>query len=776
MTGEFINTNQVWIPLLQGTAALALGLIGSVLLKRHAARAHHMLCWGLVATFAIPIMSLSVKHHGWGLLPAPESTDMSVNTTPILVFEPLAPAIEGLSDNGTSIRLERIPSTALATDASEAPALPPHSKPLYKGVYDLPWMSILLLIWAGVGLTLLIRLALTFTSGWHLLRAAVPLAHTDLQQAVARARTQLSVAVHTDLRESTQVVSPVIWCWGRRPVLLVQPEADGMQPPPDWVGLFCHELAHWKRRDHAWGLFAELAFCLLWWHPLIGWARHRLQHLSEHACDDWVLASGQVGPEYAESLLSLTAESRLSFLPTIIGKDKAMKKRIYRIIKNPCTHPNMGYRWTVLTGLIACGLIITTALAQPRMEPPERRDPPREDRDVSVEQRRAVIQEELQHVRAQIEDLERALEKSSHSDQGHHAAVEIRERLRLRHRFTKALIAELEATERLQWDRRPPEPGPRNEMEELEQITHQMETEIHELEELGKGHGDQAHVLRERLHDLHAKTEQLRQLQEKRPRSLERNEHLVRTRELSQELAHQEIRARQIELELKKLGDNHPDHRQKLQLELQKLHQYMEKLNHSLHQHAPEIVQPIDERLRELTRLGAQSAKIDFQLRELGDRKSGRTEQLKMEHQAIIAHMAELEHQFHVQAKDRALDKAHQERRRLRDYHKKTLHALQELGDDHPERARQLEEERKEISVKLKEAALYIHHRAQEKGMPPRKRPVREEDMPQNDRPNLENQVQSLNGQVDRLSREMQAIQKMLQQLIEQKEQQEQYR
>ncbi|MEJ7638850.1 MAG: M56 family metallopeptidase [Singulisphaera sp.] len=74
-----------------------------------------------------------------------------------------------------------------------------------------------------------------------------------------------------------------------------------------------HELAHWKRRDHLAEPARRAACCLLPWNPLAWWARARLGGLSELACDDWVIASGQSATDYAESLLGLVPQRRTAF-------------------------------------------------------------------------------------------------------------------------------------------------------------------------------------------------------------------------------------------------------------------------------------------------------------------------------------------------------------------------------------------------------------------------------------------------------------------------------
>jgi beta-lactamase regulating signal transducer with metallopeptidase domain len=145
-----------------------------------------------------------------------------------------------------------------------------------------------------------------------------------MEEAVRSARAKLGIDREVQVCSSRGVHSPVIWCWKHIPVLLV-PGVDGRcDSTIDWTGVLCHELAHWKRRDHISGLLAELAVCIVPWHLLLWWAKSRLTSLSEQACDDWVLATGQPGADYAESLLDLTPVGQMVFVPTVISSKKGL--------------------------------------------------------------------------------------------------------------------------------------------------------------------------------------------------------------------------------------------------------------------------------------------------------------------------------------------------------------------------------------------------------------------------------------------------------------------
>ena len=95
----------------------------------------------------------------------------------------------------------------------------------------------------------------------------------------------------------------------------------------DLNAILCHELAHVKRKDHVSGVLSELAVCLLPWQPLMWWARQRLVTLSEHACDDWVVACGYQETDYAESLLDMLPQRQFAFTPAVATRQSSLDQR-----------------------------------------------------------------------------------------------------------------------------------------------------------------------------------------------------------------------------------------------------------------------------------------------------------------------------------------------------------------------------------------------------------------------------------------------------------------
>ena len=126
--------------------------------------------------------------------------------------------------------------------------------------------------------------------------------------ALAKARLQLD-GRSFDVRVSERVACPVIWCWGRRPKLLLPPEAvEALVGGRLESGAVPRAGASQTARSLGGALLPNW-FALVPWQPLAWWAKRRLEQASEQACDDWTIASGHEAADYAEALLNLVAQA-----------------------------------------------------------------------------------------------------------------------------------------------------------------------------------------------------------------------------------------------------------------------------------------------------------------------------------------------------------------------------------------------------------------------------------------------------------------------------------
>ncbi|MHC4333323.1 MAG: M56 family metallopeptidase [Planctomycetota bacterium] len=352
MTTQLLSQNAflfqcIW----QSTICIGLGMSGSYLLRRRPARAHQLLLLAIIAAVAVPAMSTLVRQFGWGLLVTPPA-----GTAPLEnVFQPSY-------KEPTELALVESAHTRLSTfEESAAPAVLSAPEAI-----RIPWLAILISGWIGATTILLTRLLVTFALGVRLLGQAEPVQQIDIQQGTSLAKAKLGVDPPVRILWAEKVGTPLIWCWARQPILLVPRATARTGDKLDWTSVVCHELAHYKRRDHIAGLLAELAVCIFPWNVLLWLAKSRLVRLSEQACDDWVLASGREADDYAESLLDLLPQRLMAFAPAVVSSKNGLAGRIRRILRAKCPNPRTGVLWALAVTIIATSLAVTAAFAQSR--------------------------------------------------------------------------------------------------------------------------------------------------------------------------------------------------------------------------------------------------------------------------------------------------------------------------------------------------------------------------------------------------------------------------
>ncbi len=354
MTGEL----SFGFLLLQTSLCLTLGLLGSYLWARKPARGHQILLICMVAGVVLPGMYMGVQHLGLGQL-RNNPPDQGRHAEQLVARTTFIPA------ESLMLPVEFEPAPEI-TRTFVTPVNPVETEKV--PLSPIPWILVGMGIWGSISCLLLTRLAIQFVLGLRLIQGRQSVEENSLTLALVTAQKQLNFNQPVTLCCSSQISSPVIWCWFKTPILLIQDTSHQTQPCKDWVGVFCHELAHARRFDHITNLWADLLCAALPWHPLVWWTRKRLIRLSEDVCDDWVLTQGHASTKYAESLLTLTSQKQLAFVPSIVGKDSTMKARIRRIIKGQISNPRPGTGWTCLLVTIALCSIVGMALAQPRPE------------------------------------------------------------------------------------------------------------------------------------------------------------------------------------------------------------------------------------------------------------------------------------------------------------------------------------------------------------------------------------------------------------------------
>jgi len=733
----------------QSTLCIGIGLLGSFLLRQRPTRAHQVLFWSMTAACILPALSALVKHYNLGLL-QPEPTKTVSVATPIT--EPISvtpadwtlPATIHEHQDSLPVVLQHTPHEyasmetenydteiheaiflALLTDNPVTQTSPPASAVPPVEKRSIPWSFWAIGGWILITAILLSRLLLNFVGGMRLLHKSQKIDSPCVLQALRRAKSKLQIPQSVSIFQSCRIKTPVIWCWFSRPILLIPESVNPSGKKIDWISVFCHELAHWKRRDHWCCLVAELLVCILWPNPLVWWAKQRLIRLSEQACDDWVVAAGQSKIDYADSLLNLVPQGRMTLVPTVIGGKKEMKNRIKRIIQDRGDNPRISSRWTWLIGLMAIGLALGLALTQTRAA---ERDEDREREQITKEtdEDRIVHPEERERAERDVNlrELDRELQELKKAEGN-------------RERRLKGLRdGQDEEARELQTQLR----RIREEMKDVKRALYESSRE--RQEDRDREHAEGYRDL-ERREQEHAERAELR-------------------RGLAREMQELQERARDLEHEMKELGVRHPERRRELQAELREIHERMKDLEWDMKGFDRERAgfrdrdmyeqETIREKLmHERHKLEEIIHEIEQELEEIGDEKA---HQLKRVLEQTVAELRQVERQLQQDRPDRERPDPFEMKRHLADL-KKAIQLMAAQGK-HDE-AEQLERQAREIMQHLKEH-------------PDAPRPPRLPEMPRlESRPDLERQIQELRGQVGEMRQEMKEIRGLLRELLEQK-------
>jgi beta-lactamase regulating signal transducer with metallopeptidase domain len=267
-------------------------------------RASAVLAGGWALTALIRRASAATRHFAW-LCAIVLAALVPVAT--IVVPDWTVQAPRGFSDMAPTFAA---PGVHPVEQHQEAAATPAHIPPT--GERDsvsapavtarrLDLITVLVSAWAVGATAVVLYMLLGIAAVSRLRRSARPVtsAWIDEAQTLAEAFDAPSVA----FMESTMTGMPIA-CGVWRPAILM-PRAAGAWPAERLRVAVLHELAHIRRRDCLTQAVAQLVCALYWFNPLAWVAVRRLRAERERACDDFVLAAGTKGSEYATHLLDI---------------------------------------------------------------------------------------------------------------------------------------------------------------------------------------------------------------------------------------------------------------------------------------------------------------------------------------------------------------------------------------------------------------------------------------------------------------------------------------
>ncbi|MGC8643839.1 MAG: M56 family metallopeptidase, partial [Isosphaeraceae bacterium] len=349
-----------WDLLWQSSLFLAIGLTASLTLRRHPARAHRVLLLAMFAAIVTPLLSQAIRRGGWGILKHPEPIVATTEAPAISRSSPRELAVAPMPSL-LPARREIIDSprpSAAASEALAAIAVSPAPS------FSMTWRELVLGSWLLLSGLAIVRLLSGFINGYRMIHRAAPVEDETLREAASRAALRLGLNASPEVRSSLSLRCPSVWCWGRRPILLVPAESATAGKSIDWVAVFCHELAHWRRGDQIAALVGQLLICILPWNPLAWWAKGRLGQLAELACDDWVLASGMEGTDYAASLLELLPQRGASPALAAVSSRSGLAGRVRHILGDHHGSPTIRKGWALLTLVFTAVAASALAFAQ----------------------------------------------------------------------------------------------------------------------------------------------------------------------------------------------------------------------------------------------------------------------------------------------------------------------------------------------------------------------------------------------------------------------------
>jgi beta-lactamase regulating signal transducer with metallopeptidase domain len=249
--------------------------------------------------------------------------------------------------NPAEAAARRMPPGLAAVDASDSASEAPRSL-----------SSLAVRVWAIGTIAMFAYLIIGVVAAWWVRRSAGAVEGQwvedarDLAEAFGIRRRVLFV----EAAVSTPMVAGLV-----RPCVMVPRDAHAWPASRLHVALL-HELAHVKRRDCLTQALAQLACALYWFNPLVWIASRRLRLERERACDDFVVAAGTKGSEYAGHLLEIAQGARprvssLVFSGVAMARRSQLEGRVMAILD-----PAIRRSSAVRTRLAAAAFVIAVSV------------------------------------------------------------------------------------------------------------------------------------------------------------------------------------------------------------------------------------------------------------------------------------------------------------------------------------------------------------------------------------------------------------------------------
>jgi len=287
------------------------------------ARASLVLCAAWALTSAMRRASASTRHFIWicaiaGSMLAPAMTAFGPRWT-VSIPTPFASTQSEASSDTQRSTIASAPEAAPAAvtgDSENVTAALPSASPAQGAAkpFDLTLAAVLL--WA-VGATMILAYAISGALGaWWIRRSATVVEAPWVDEAQTLAEV-FEIPGPVVVAESASVTMPIV-CGVWRPAIVVPADAAHWSDERRRV-VVLHELAHIKRHDCLTQSLAQLVCAAYWFNPIVWLAARQMRAERERACDDFVLAAGEKGPDYAAHLLDIAKTAQHRRMTPIVG-------------------------------------------------------------------------------------------------------------------------------------------------------------------------------------------------------------------------------------------------------------------------------------------------------------------------------------------------------------------------------------------------------------------------------------------------------------------------
>lgn len=221
------------------------------------------------------------------------------------------------------------------------------------------WPVILMGLWsAGVVWQVGRTIRAAFVTGREVRQSssAVP---EGLRRALERQARRMRIAGLPELRIGNPHDSPFL-AGVLHPAIVLPSDIESRFSPEEIDLILAHELGHLARRDLVWNWLPTLAQWLFFFHPLVWLLVRQWSESQEAACDERVLAAGEVrASDYGRMLIhaaTAPAPSRLPLLTTagVLGTYEELHRRIEHLEH---ARPPGRARFLLAAGIVSGGVL-----------------------------------------------------------------------------------------------------------------------------------------------------------------------------------------------------------------------------------------------------------------------------------------------------------------------------------------------------------------------------------------------------------------------------------